>query len=164
MGKNYVRIDDRLIHGQICTAWAGAWDIKEIIAIDDKLAVNKMLQSIMLMGIPSHIKAHIVTMEEGLKLLEQPSELNRLFVSRFTQDLARFGELLKKCELVNIGNAAKKPDSTHNFSKEGGSVFFVNGEDVRLLDELTAKDIRVLYQTMPNSSGKDWETLRKSIK
>ncbi len=164
MGKNYVRIDDRLIHGQICTAWAGTWGIKEIVAIDDKLASNKMLQSIMLMGIPSHIKAHIVTMDEGLKLFEQPSELNRLFVSRFTQDLARFGELLKKCELVNIGNAASRPDTKHIISKSGGAIFYASDDDVKVLDGLTAKGIRIVYQSMPTIMGKDWETLRKTIK
>ena len=34
---DYLRIDDRLIHGQIVTAWCGHLKINEIIAIDDAL-------------------------------------------------------------------------------------------------------------------------------
>ena len=62
---DYLRIDDRLIHGQIVTAWCGHFKINEIIAIDDALAANKTLQSIMLMGIPKQYKSHIVTMAES---------------------------------------------------------------------------------------------------
>ena len=56
MGQNYFRIDDRLIHGQIVTAWCSHLNIQEIIAIDDTLAGNSMLQSIMLMGVPKQYK------------------------------------------------------------------------------------------------------------
>ena len=88
MAKNFFRIDDRLIHGQIVTAWCGHLKIGEIIAIDDKLAGNKTLQSIMLMGIPSQYKAHVVTSGEAKALFAQGSDKNRLFVTRFPQDLA----------------------------------------------------------------------------
>ena len=57
MGQNYFRIDDRLIHGQIVTAWCSHLNIQEIIAIDDTLAGNSMLQSIMLMGVPKQYKS-----------------------------------------------------------------------------------------------------------
>lgn len=62
MGQNYFRIDDRLIHGQIVTAWCSHLNIQEIIAIDDTLAGNSMLQSIMLMGVPKQYKSCVVTM------------------------------------------------------------------------------------------------------
>ena len=42
MGQNYFRIDDRLIHGQIVTAWCSHLNIQEIIAIDDTLAGNSI--------------------------------------------------------------------------------------------------------------------------
>lgn len=70
----YLRIDDRLIHGQIVTAWCGHLKINEIIAIDDALAANKTLQSIMLMGIPKQYKSHVVTMAEAKEIFAQPSD------------------------------------------------------------------------------------------
>lgn len=69
MGKDYFRIDDRLIHGQIVTAWCSFLKINEIVAIDDKLASNPMLQTIMLMGIPKNYKAHVVTSEQAKNFL-----------------------------------------------------------------------------------------------
>ncbi|MBF1117164.1 MAG: PTS sugar transporter subunit IIB, partial [Solobacterium sp.] len=38
-GSLFIRIDDRLIHGQIVTTWAKVLNIKKIIALDDALAV-----------------------------------------------------------------------------------------------------------------------------
>ena len=38
MAKTYVRVDDRLIHGQTIVAWCPTLSIKEIIAIDDDSA------------------------------------------------------------------------------------------------------------------------------
>ena len=74
MANNYFRIDDRLIHGQIVTAWCGHLKIGEIVAVDDKLASNKMLQNIMLMGIPAQYKAHVVTTAEAKALFAEGSE------------------------------------------------------------------------------------------
>ncbi len=164
MGKDYMRIDDRLVHGQIVTAWCGTWKIGEIVAIDDKLAVNKMLQSIMLMGIPRNIKAHVVTMEEAKKLFAESSDLNRLFIARFPSDLAHIREEIKKCELVNIGNAASRPDTKYMFAKSGGTIFYASDADVDLFDEIVADGVNIVYQSMPNMAPKDWQTLRKTVK
>lgn len=164
MGKDYLRIDDRLIHGQIVTAWCRSLDIKEIIAIDDKLASNPTLQSIMMMGIPAHLKHHVVTTEQAREIFGQSSEGNRLFVTRMPQDLSALREELKKCEIVFIGNAAKRPDTKFNLTKGGGGVLFVSSEDAKLFDELCASGINVVAQTVPNTSARPWPELRKTIK
>lgn len=164
MAKNYVRIDDRLIHGQIVTAWCGFWKIGEIVAIDDKLASNKTLQSIMLMGIPAQYKAHVVTMSEAKALFAEESDKNRLFVTRFPADLTELREELKKCDTVVIGNAAKRPDTKYNLTKGGGSVFFASDADVALFDEIAADGVELIYQTVPKSPAKAWSEMRKSIK
>lgn len=164
MGQNYLRIDDRLIHGQIVTAWCGHLKIREIVAIDDALATNPMLQSIMLMGIPKQYKSHVVTMAQAKEIFAQGAEGNRLFVTRLPQDLKQLRDELKQCELVIIGNAAKRADTKYNLTKGGGSVFFASDEDVALFDEIAADGVKLVYQTVPKSPAKDWPDLRKGIK
>ena len=164
MANNYLRIDDRLIHGQIVTAWCGFWKIGEIVAIDDKLASNPTLQKIMLMGIPATYKANVVTAEEAKRIFAQESEKNRLFVTRFPMDLCNFREELKKCETVVIGNAAKRPDTKYNLTKGGGSVFFASDEDVALFDDIERDGVKLIYQTVPKSPAKAWSEMRKLVK
>ena len=164
MGKDYLRIDDRLIHGQIVTAWCKALSIREIIAIDDKLAANPTLQSIMMMGIPSNYKHHVATFEQARAIFAEQSEGNRLFVTRMPQDLSAFKEELHGCETVFIGNCAKRPDTMFNITKGGGGVMFVSAADIALFDELTASGIKLVAQTVPNTAGRSWPDVRKSIK
>lgn len=164
MASNFFRIDDRLIHGQIVTAWCGFWKIGEIVAIDDKLASNPTLQKIMLMGIPATYKAHVVTVAEAKELFREESAKNRLFVTRFPMDLQNFREELKMCETVVIGNAAKRPDTKYNLTKGGGSVFFASDEDVALFDEVEKDGVNLIYQTVPKSPAKAWSEMRKLVK
>ena len=164
MAKNYLRIDDRLIHGQIVTAWCRSLDIKEIIAIDDKLASNPTLQSIMMMGIPAHLKHHVVTTEQAREIFAENSDGNRLFVTRMPQDLLALREELHKCEVVFIGNAAKRPDTKFNLTTGGGGVLFLSTEDVKLFDDFSASGINVVAQTVPNTQARSWPEIRKSIK
>lgn len=164
MGKDYFRIDDRLIHGQIVTAWCGFLKINEIIAIDDKLATSPMLQTIMLMGIPKQYRAHVVTSEQAKKLMSSETEKNRLFVTRFTQDLANYREELKKFDMCIIGNASKRNPDDYNLTKGGGSVFFASKQDVQLLDEVAGEGVNLVYQTVPNSLRKTWSEMRSEIR
>ena len=71
MGKVYVRVDDRLIHGQTIVAWCPTLGIQEIIAVDDASAQNPMLKSILTMGVPKNYVTNIVTTAEAKELLTE---------------------------------------------------------------------------------------------
>ena len=71
MSKTYVRVDDRLIHGQTIMSWAPTLKLEEFIAVDDTIAANPMLKSILTMGVPKNYVTHIVSTEEARALLAQ---------------------------------------------------------------------------------------------
>ena len=163
MADNYFRIDDRLIHGQVVTAWRGFWKIREIIAIDDKLASDPVLQKIMIMGVPGDCKAHVVTVYEAKKLFKEENGNNRLFLTRFPETLRCFREELKECKEVVIGNVAKRTDTKYNISVGGGGVFFASDSDIALFDELEKDGVKLIYQTVPNSLRKSWSEIDKHV-
>lgn len=49
MGIELVRVDDRLIHGQVAIGWTRSRGINTILAIDDPTAKNKMQCQLMKM-------------------------------------------------------------------------------------------------------------------
>ena len=73
MADLYVRIDDRLIHGQTIVAWCPTLQIKEIVAVDDVSAKNPMLKTIMTMGVPSTYKTHIAVSYTHLDVYKRQS-------------------------------------------------------------------------------------------
>lgn len=47
MSISFVRIDDRVIHGQLVTRWAKELPCDGIVAIDDAVAADPLLSSVM---------------------------------------------------------------------------------------------------------------------
>ncbi|MCF0260506.1 MAG: PTS sugar transporter subunit IIB [Erysipelotrichaceae bacterium] len=45
MSVSFIRIDDRMIHGQTCTRWAKEYPCDGLIAVNDKAAGNSVLKS-----------------------------------------------------------------------------------------------------------------------
>lgn len=162
MAKIYVRVDDRLIHGQTIVAWCPTLSIKEIIAIDDESAQNPTLKSIMTMGVPSTYKTHIVTTEEAKVLLQQGSEMNRLVIVKYPGKLADLGEDILDAESITLGNLAKREDTVHKVSGATG-IFYLSNGDVSLIDDLVAKGAEINFQQLPSTAKTTWEAFKKSI-
>ena len=45
MAVTFIRIDDRMIHGQTCTRWAREYPCDGLIAVNDKAATNDVLKA-----------------------------------------------------------------------------------------------------------------------
>ncbi|MGQ0441082.1 PTS sugar transporter subunit IIB, partial [Bacillus sp. B-TM1] len=65
-GIVHIRVDDRLIHGQVATRWATGLRVNRIMIIDDKVAVNDDEKSILRMAAPAGVNTSILTFEKGL--------------------------------------------------------------------------------------------------
>lgn len=162
MAKVFVRIDDRLIHGQTIVAWCPTLGIQEIIAIDNDSAKNPMLKSILTMGVPKQYTTHIVTVEEAKELLAQQSDKNRLVIAKVPSKLMEIKEEIRGCESIILGNMAKRADTNHQVTGATG-IFFLSDEDVKDIDELNQEGFKVSFQQLPNATGTSWDTFKKSI-
>jgi PTS system mannose-specific IIB component len=163
MGKVYVRVDDRLIHGQTIVAWCPTLGIKEIIGIDDESAKNPTLKSIMKMSVPPAYKTHIVSTEEAVALLTEKSDNNRLVIVKFPGKLPLIAKAIAGCEYIVLGNISKRPDSQHKLSGATG-IFYLSDKDVEDIDALVKEGFKVNFQQLPNSAKTDWDSFRKTIK
>ena len=56
---NLVRIDFRLIHGQVVTKWVKQANANRIIIVNDMLAKDEFLASVYKMAAPSNVKVDI---------------------------------------------------------------------------------------------------------
>ncbi len=74
-GENMIRqlrVDERLIHGQITTNWSRALDISAIIVANDQVVTNKVLKQSLLMAKPDGKKVLIKSIEDTIKILDDP--------------------------------------------------------------------------------------------
>lgn len=163
MGKTYVRIDDRLIHGQTILAWCPTLGISEIIAVDDISAKNPMLKTILTMGVPSKYKTNIVTREEAKNLLSTDQSANRLLIVKSPSVLADLEDVLGGVERIILGNLAKRDDTIHKVSGATG-IFYLSNDDVDFLDRLNQKGFSISFHQLPSTQETSWTSFMKSIK
>lgn len=75
------RIDDRLIHGQVMTAWVKKTRANQILIIDDEVAKDDFMSEILKMSAPAGIDIVVKGLEDAVTFLnEQETENNRLII------------------------------------------------------------------------------------
>lgn len=162
MAKTYVRVDDRLIHGQTIVSWTPTLGIQEIVGVDDVSAANPMLKSILTMGVPKHLVAHIVTTDEARELLGNDDGLTRLVIVKTPHKLTELKEAIAGCEHVYLGNMAKRDDTVHHVTDATG-IFWLSDADVEEISALVDDGFDVTFQQLPNSTERSWEAFLKTL-
>ena len=64
MGIELLRIDERLIHGQILLGWAEEMDCTSIMIVDDATVSDPVMKSIMEMSFPENYKCSICSVSQ----------------------------------------------------------------------------------------------------
>ena len=63
--KLAVRVDDRLIHGQVVTQWVKVFHAQKIVVIDDQVAIDKMQEVLLKFAAPPDLKVSILSVEKA---------------------------------------------------------------------------------------------------
>ena len=58
-----LRVDDRLIHGQVAVMWSKQLAVTRIIVANDEIAANELQASALKMAAPAGVKAAILPVE-----------------------------------------------------------------------------------------------------
>lgn len=67
-----VRVDDRLIHGQVALVWTKELNASAILVANDGAAKNEVAQMTMKMAIPSGKKLLIRSIKDSINILTDP--------------------------------------------------------------------------------------------
>ena len=125
------RVDDRLIHGEVVTAWTPTFKANKIIIIDDEVAkdtfnVRVVAEKLMVQGVPG---------ERLLLLAKTPTTYNRLI---------KAGVPLKEVNLGGAGIRGERQPFINNVA--------LNPEEVLACEEMQKAGVNVYYQLVPEQS------------
>ncbi|KRL14784.1 phosphotransferase enzyme IIB component [Schleiferilactobacillus perolens DSM 12744] len=106
-----LRVDERLIHGQIAMVWSRELNLDGIVVANDAAAENEAQQMALKMAVPNGIKVIVKSIDGAIELLQDPrADKMKLFVLvRTVADAEKLAEALPapKIKYVNIGNVGK---------------------------------------------------------
>lgn len=74
------RIDDRLIHGQVMTAWLQYSGGNHIVIVDDETAEDSFLKSVLSMSIPIGVKLDIFNCLDGAEFLKNLNDNSKVII------------------------------------------------------------------------------------
>ncbi|MBR0456169.1 MAG: PTS sugar transporter subunit IIB [Firmicutes bacterium] len=63
-----VRIDNRLIHGQVATGFLGKIGADNIVVIDDKTATNEFARDVLALAVPSSVSHEVYTSKDAAEV------------------------------------------------------------------------------------------------
>jgi mannose/fructose/N-acetylgalactosamine-specific phosphotransferase system component IIB len=143
-----VRIDDRLIHGQIVLGWARLMKPDRIVVSNDRVAGNNWERKFYTSSVPSHIKLSFLTLEETARELLNNLYKNESVMILFetTKDAYLVVEKGVRFEEINIGGLHHRDGAN-----EVLPYVFLTQEDTNLLRELVKQKIRLFAQDIPGN-------------
>ncbi|MGX7352107.1 PTS system, mannose/fructose/sorbose family, IIB component [Enterococcus canis] len=67
-----VRIDDRLIHGQVAVVWTKETKVERILVVSDEVARDNLRKTLLQQAAPPNIKAHVIPVDKLLDVNRDP--------------------------------------------------------------------------------------------
>jgi PTS system mannose-specific IIB component len=106
-----VRVDDRLIHGQVVAVWLRAVGADRIVIVDDKTAQNEFLRDVLTLAAPQGTPVEVYGLTDGLaRVTELASSPTSVFLLMRTPLTAlRLRELGVQFDMLNVGGLGAGP-------------------------------------------------------
>ena len=161
-----LRIDDRLLHGQVVFMWTKQLNIKGIIVANDELVTDPIQSLAMKLAVPEHLKLLIKTIDEAAKLINDPraAGMNILVVMKNPIDAARLLQKIEDksvIERVNIGNSGRIDKGDRMMmTKE----VYVDAADIAAIEEILATGLPFEIQMIPTSNKVQVKEALKNVR
>jgi len=148
-----VRIDNRLVHGQILEAWLPFTGASSIIIPNDSLASDMFRETVMRMALPRDIELQIYSIDDFQKHHQssRKDEGKALVLFADIPDAFRAYEKGFHFSTLNIGNVHSNPCVT-----SCSPSVFLNEEDIDMLAHLfKKKGVRIDMRRVPKEKPFD---------
>jgi len=143
-----IRIDDRLIHGQVVVGWCPALEIDRLIVINDSVAANKVRREMMALGVPSGIRAEFLDVDGALRAIPSDSGPGRaLLLFDGPVDVLRYVRGGGSAPSVNVGGMhfAEGKTEIHNG-------YFASEKDLEALGGLADLGVSLEIRALPGQN------------
>lgn len=156
-----VRIDTRLLHGQVATAWTKQIAPNRIIVVSDGVAHDELRKTMIEQAAPPGVPANVVPISKMVEVAKDPrfGATKAFLLFETPQDLLRCIEGGVDIKKVNIGSMA------HSVGKVVVTNAIAMGEDdVKTLEELKAKGVEFEARKVPSDSSEDIDAMLRKAK
>ncbi|MGG5373334.1 PTS sugar transporter subunit IIB [Enterococcus sp. AZ196] len=139
-----VRVDSRLLHGQVVTRWIGQVNAKEVIIFDDELSKDEFMIEVFQMAAPNGVNLIVKSVDEVEGFLHDRPLKNSIILFKNIPMLLKgmkANTMIKKVQIGGIGGGPNRVVVFKNIT--------LTKEEYEDLKGLTAKGVSIYLQTVP---------------
>lgn len=157
---NLARIDTRLLHGQVATAWTPASKANRIIVASDSVAHDDLRKQLIKQAAPGGVKANVVPIQKLTEVAKDPrfGNTHALILFETVQDALRAVEGGVEIKELNVGSMAHSTGKTMV-----NNVLSMDKDDVAAFEKLQELGVEFDVRKVPNDSKKNlFELIKKA--
>ncbi|HEY4399156.1 MAG TPA: mannose/fructose/sorbose PTS transporter subunit IIA [Lactobacillaceae bacterium] len=149
---NLARLDTRLLHGQVATAWTPDSKANRIIVVSDNVAKDELRKSLIEQAAPNGVKANIVPISKMIEVAKDDrfGGVEALLLFETVQDVLAAVEGGVPIKVLNVGSAAHSTGKT-----QISNVLSVDKDDVAAFEKLRDLGVEFDVRKVPSDSKKD---------
>lgn len=150
MGLRLVRVDDRLIHGQVVAIWLKTLGAKRILIVDDRTAKDAFLRDVLELTAPAGVALEILDSETGAQRMREAAADDEpaFVIMRSPTTALQMREAGVEFDVLNVGGIGAGPDRKplyRNISASSAEL-----EAMRRLEQLgTRVELRIVAGDKP---------------
>ena len=156
-----VRIDSRLLHGQVATAWTKAVQPTRIIVVSDAVSKDELRKKLIEQAAPPGVKANVVPIAKMIEVAKDPrfGNTKALLLFENTQDVVRAIEGGVDIKEVNVGSMA------HSVGKVlVNKVLSMDAKDVEAFETMKKAGVKFDVRKVPNDNKDNMDALLQKAK
>lgn len=158
MDINLVRVDCRLIHGQILEVWLPSTNADTLVVVNDEVAGDDLKRKIMQMAVPHTVEVRFLTVSETASELHGGFWENKHVIVLLAncQDALKLFSAGLKYDQLNLGNQHFSPDK-----KQITFTLCLNDSDVDCLRKLDENGVTIEARSAPTDPIKNFTEILK---
>ncbi|KRM00339.1 mannose/fructose/sorbose PTS transporter subunit IIA [Liquorilactobacillus satsumensis] len=156
-----VRVDSRLLHGQVATSWTKSTQPNRIIVVSDAVSKDELRKNLIVQAAPPGVKANVIPIKKLIEVTKDPrfGKTKALLLFENPEDVLRVVEAGVEIKDVNLGSMA------HSVGKVVvNKVLSMNEADVEAFEKLKKHGIKIDVRKVPNDSGGNIDELIRKAK
>lgn len=156
--KLAVRVDDRLIHGQVVTQWVKVFKAQKIVVIDNHVAKDKMQKNILKFAAPPEMKVSILSVDKAAEIWNknQFGNLNVFVLFKDVKQIAELNQKGVKFDEITLGNMSIIGERKKIYKSTG-----FTREEAQTLFDLQKDGVKLFFQTQPTDRKGSIDVMKK---
>jgi len=151
-----VRLDYRLLHGQVCFTWVQHVSAHRVIIVDNASATDELKKSALKLAKPQGVRLNVFTLDQIMAKMPKVKQLkeNIIIIFGSVHDLATFAKAHPEIAEINYGATANR-----NGAKQVDQSVFLLPSEIEDTREILAAGVKIYSQQTPSHTRTDITTI-----